>query len=191
MTRLNLYMPFVLNFSFYNIHSTTYNYDHLHIEQPLLSPRHGPYLANVREGGTFGRVEDNCGILGGTTWVFRALEYCGIKMERVWGEDLRKLKNFSCGWEHYSFIPWLKVSVCDSLPQELPWSIYDLVLRFSKMCDIQLSFEHFRVYVMTLLETVNTLKSLCITKILTDIIQLKVNLVTLGVLKAKCLIMSY
>lgn len=59
------------------------------------------------------------------------------------------------------------------------------------MCDIQLSFEHFRVYVMTLLETVNTLKSLHITKILTDIIQLKVNLVTLGVLKVKCLIMSY
>lgn len=49
MTRLNLYMPFVLNFSFYNTHSTTYNYDHLHIEQPLFSPRHGTYLANVKE----------------------------------------------------------------------------------------------------------------------------------------------
>ena len=53
------------------------------------------------------------------------------------------------------------------------------------MYDIQLMFEHFRVHVVTLLKSVNTLKSLHKTKILTAVIQLKVNSVAVGVLNVK------
>lgn len=68
------------------------------------------------------------------------------------------------------------------LPQKLPWWIYNLVSSFTKMYNIQLHCEHFKVHV---LESVNSLKSLHKTNILTAIIQLKVNLVALRVSNVK------
>ena len=85
--------------------------------------------------------EGDCVCLVGRAWVFQA---CRVRMEREKEEDLRKLKHFQLQVrEHYGTIPWLKFSVCDSLSQGFPWWISGLVLRFTKMCDIQLIFKCF------------------------------------------------